>query len=104
LAGFAFPLKTQNSTGVVESYEVFTPLQLVLAVVKFEPVCQWSWAVKGEYGTYETKNHPNHQPHNSTIAPTFRQRSPAGNAPTDGCAGRLDERPANYGVGPVRQY
>ena len=29
-----------------ESYGVFTPLRLLLAVVKIESVCQWSWTVK----------------------------------------------------------
>jgi hypothetical protein len=55
-----------------ESYGVFTPLQLVLAVVKFEPVCQRSWTVKNEFETHETKNYPNHQPLNFTIDSTFR--------------------------------
>ena len=41
-----------------ESYGVFTPLQLVLAVVKIEAVCQWSWTVKNEFETCETKNYP----------------------------------------------
>jgi hypothetical protein len=41
-----------------EFYGVFTPLQLVLAVVKYEPVYQWSSTVKSEYGTRETKNYP----------------------------------------------
>jgi hypothetical protein len=41
-----------------EFYGMFTPLQLVLAVVKYEPVYQWSSTVKSEYGTRETKNYP----------------------------------------------
>jgi hypothetical protein len=58
-----------------ESYGVFTPLQLMLAVAEFEYICQWSGTVKYERKTYETKHYPNHQPLDSALASTSRQRS-----------------------------